>query len=287
MAPRKNQQQGGSNPGGITIPPVVFAPPEDEAMTPAEQAERNVEYQIEADRRNPVGVNPGHVATRRTGPGTRMADAVFDPFDPEGFAVEVTPGYMNGAGQAMWAGASIETIAWLQEQLVHAGLIGADDAYPKGVYDNGTDKAFDFILAYANAQGLTWEAALAQYQSGYQSALSAGKGPRGPKGPTFTPRLSNPDDLKKVFKQVTMQNLGGNFLDEAQVSQMVEAYNQIELGSQRQAFNAAVGGGGTTVEAPQADTFAEGELAKIDPTGVKAAKTAAYASRLEQMLAGG
>jgi hypothetical protein len=256
------------------------------AQRAAERRRKEVaDQRAEAEKNapDPIGMTRGTYASTQdqNRPGLRDISVA----DTEAGILYVAPGYYQGA-EMMFAGASEEAILDLQYRLVMAGLLPEDGGFYKGVWDPDTMGAFEYVLGHANRRGVTWEAALDEFIAG-GADLRASRRPKGPKGPTFTPRLTNPDDLKKVFRQVTYNTLGGQFVDEAQLDQMAQAYQQVELGAQRSQFNAQVGGGGTTVEQPAPDTFAETQLEQIDEDGAEATKFAGYVGVLESLIGGG
>jgi hypothetical protein len=165
-----------------------------------------------------------------------------------------------------------DRIAQLQEAMVAAGLLSGD--FNLGVWMDESANAFKKLLAHANRAGVGYEDALVQLSSSNTASLRGGGGGGGGSGRApFAARLSNPEDLREVFKQ-SAYNL--------QLDQMVSAYHQIETSSQAAAY-----GGGTAVEQPSADTFAEGQLEELDPEGVKAGRMAGFVGVLEGLLRGG
>ena len=170
-------------------------------------------------------------------------------------------------------------IADLQEAMVAAGLLSGD--YNAGVWMDESANAFKKLLAQANRMGTGYEDALVALASSNTKNLrgSGGGGGRAP----FQARLSNPDDLKEVFKQSAYNLLGGKgFVDEGQLDTMVKAYQEHEVRAQRAAY-----GGGTVVEQPSAQTFAKEQIEEIDPAGAEATRFAGYTSVLERLIGGG
>jgi len=180
--------------------------------------------------------------------------------------IVATPGYYEGDEYALISGmgASPETIAAIQARMAEARLMPKD--YRIGTWDADTTDAFKYVLAYANQTTTDWQTALDSLLQGSASLPPIA----GPKGPVFTARLTNSDDVKKAFKDVTYQLLGGQFVDPAQADAFVESFHAQELGAQRAAFNAATGGGGTVEEAPNIGTAAETQIEATDMAGVQA-----------------
>jgi hypothetical protein len=71
-------------------------------------------------------------------------------------------------------------------------------------------------------------------------------------------------------------------MDDAQMQQMVDAYQQVEYNTQRAMFDNAA----SVTEAPTAQTFAAEEAKKLNPTGVQAAKYADYGQVFEDLING-
>lgn len=229
---------------------------------------------------NPIGVQPGYTAPYT---GQRMS-----PEEQAGAALGDDPTYNGVAARYddtdldLFAGLSPEAVSGIQSSLMRAGLI---DKVPKGVWDPTTAGAMSKVLAFANQRGLLWQDALDLWaEAGAAAGLGGGSGAR---GPVFTPRLSNPDDLRKVFKQAAFNTLGGNFLDDAAYERMVAGYQDAELRAQRAEFDAAVGGGGTTVEAPTAQTFGEDQIKAENKPQSEAHGIMQYGRVLESLLGGG
>jgi hypothetical protein len=223
----------------------------------------------------PLGVPRGYRAPDR---GQRRESAEIqqlgqDIFPGEqSYAQGIAPRYTEG--DLDWiAGLSPERLTQLQYQLKNTGLI---KTFYKGYWTENEDQAMAAVFAYANRQGLLWEDALEDFAA---NAELVG-GPAGASGPSFTARLSNPDDLKKAFTQSLYDAQGGRFMDDTQMQQMIDAYQQIEYGAQRAAFDNA----GTVVDPPTAQTFAAEQAKTADPAGVEAAKYSDYASVFEDLI---
>jgi hypothetical protein len=73
-------------------------------------------------------------------------------------------------------------------------------------------------------------------------------------------RVSNPEDLKAVFKQVSQQTIGRNFTDD-EAMRAVQAYQQQEIAAQQAAY-----GGGTSTQVMGADVFAQQFAEQVAPT---------------------
>lgn len=95
--------------------------------------------------------------------------------------------------------------------------------------------------------------------------------------------MSNPDDLKEVFRQAAYNTLGGRgFVDDAQIDQFVKAYQEQEIKAQRAAYD-----GGQVTDPPSASTMAEESVEAADPEGAEASRFAGYVGVLENLIGGG
>ena len=207
---------------------------------------------------------------RREAPSAEFGDA-FPGFDP--YAKGIAPRYTE-ADLDWLNGLSPEYLAQIQWGLKNAGLI---KTFRAGEWTGDEEDAMARIFAYANRQGLLWEDALVEFANNPEIGAKAAGGGSG--RAAFTARLSNPDDLKKAFKQSLYDAQGGLFMDDAAVQRMVDAYQQIEYGAQRAAYDNA-----DVVEPPTAQTFAAEEAKKADAAGVEAAGFADYGQIFEELI---
>ena len=225
-------------------------------------------------KRNPIGVDASYVAPfkgQNLGPEAQ-AD-LAQGWDPA--STGIAPRY-DPSDLDLFAGLSPEATSQIQSSLLRAGLI---PQAALGLWDETSATAMSRVLAYANKRGLLWSDALDEYAAhGDAAGVNAG-----PKRAAFTPRLSNPDDLRKTFKQVAFNSTGGNFLDDGAYERMVASYQDAEMKAQRAQYDAAVSGG-TTVDAPNAQTFAETQLKETNAADVQANSFAQYGKVFESML---
>lgn len=224
----------------------------------------------------PLGVETGYVAPYR---GQRISS--YDQADAA-FGADYSGGVdarYDATDLDLFAGLSPESMWSIQQGLMRAGLI---DQAPKGIFDDITATAMSKVLSYANKRGLLWQDALDEYAAaGDAAGLGAGGGPRR----VFTPQLSNPDDLRRVFKQAAYDLTGGSFMDDSTYERMVSGYQGAELAAQRAQFDAAVSGAEVT-DAPSAQAFAQTDLKAADPSAVEAKRFADYGGVLESLLGG-
>lgn len=227
-----------------------------------------------AVRRNPIGVETGYQAPYR---GQRMPDKQLDL--AQGWQPESGIGARYDATDLdLFSNLAPESIAEIQAGLARAGLLPKKGTAYK-IWDGNTAGAMQKVLAYANQRGLVWQDALEEWAAAGDEAGLNDPGP----GRVFTPRLSNPDDLRATFKQVAYQRTGGNFLEDGAYDRMVAAYQDAEMKAQRGQFDAAVSGA-TVTDAPSAQTFATETLQTENTADVQANSVASYGKVLEGML---
>lgn len=136
-----------------------------------------------------------------------------------------------------------DQIADIQSQLRKSGLLG--DKYRVGVADDVTKTAWVKLLGEANNSNVDWKTALG----------TAAANPIG--GTALPPKVSNPDDIRKVINQVSSKVLGRN-PDETFVTNMIQQLQR----TQAQPDAGAQMSGGMRVAAPQAETMIETGLRK-------------------------
>lgn len=235
--------------------------------------------------RQPIGVpefvysydEDGKV-TQRTPWGVTLTD------DFDGSEHFIRPRYYEDDEWELFTGLSPETTAALQGRLVSAGLINGE--YCIGTWDEQTADAMRSVLTYANRRGIEWRQALDEYERSGEM-FKAMNPKKGGSGRVFVARLSNAEDVKKVFRQTAYNVLGGKgFVDGGQEEAFVNAFHTHELNAQRAAFNAA-GGGGTVEDAQDPKSFAEDQVEALDPAGAKAKRFSDYAEAFTRMLEGG
>lgn len=171
------------------------------------------------------------------------------------------------------------TVAQLQVMLNEAGLLG--DGFTPGAYDETTRKAYGDLLARANATGSTWESMLARMRDN-PLAAEAQQNDRAP----LVTRLSNPEDLKTVFRTAAKRALGyGNIPDE-DLDRMVAAYQGMESSSQQAQYGAQETGG--TITAPMdPEVFADQQAKQLDPTAYDSRKVVSKFQVMAEMFGGG
>jgi hypothetical protein len=175
-------------------------------------------------------------------------------FEPAGQTVANQPKYFSGDEDAINS-YSKETIAQLQYNLSKNGLMGRK--YTPGIVDNQTRSGFKELLGISNRQGTDWVNALGSVS---QAGVSTGT-----KLPAY--QLTNPEDLKAVFRKAAQDSLGRN-LQDGDINRLVETYQAQEAQYQKQVSTV----GGVVTQAPSAQAFAQSAITKDFGTEVNTRK---------------
>lgn len=175
-------------------------------------------------------------------------------FEPAGQTLTYQPKYFSGDEDAINS-YSKETIAELQYNLSKNGLMGRK--YTPGVVDNQTRSGFKELLGISNRQGTDWINAL--------SSVSQAGASTGTKLPAY--QLTNPEDLKAVFRKAAQDSLGRN-LQDGDINRLVETYQAQEAQYQKQVSTV----GGVVTQAPSAQAFAQSAINKDFGTEVNTRK---------------
>lgn len=184
-------------------------------------------------------------------------------------------GYME---KDVWAPANEppETVAQLQIMLVNAGLLDPEDFAP-GHYDGKTRSAYRELLTFANASGATWDETLSRLSQSPFPANTA-------KSKANLVQVSNPDDLRTIFRTAARQTLGYGNIDDADLDRMVAAYQGLER--QAQTAPDAAAGDVTVTAAPDPTVFADQQLRTIDPSAYDSRKVVAAADVMARLFRG-
>lgn len=173
----------------------------------------------------------------------------------------VNPTFFEGdeIAPASWGPARI---ADLQRALAAAGLIKLSDVQ-LGYWDQATQDAYKEVLIHANRAGIT--NVMAAFGD-----LMATRQQYGAPSQNLPVTVTNPDDLKKAFRQAMVDQVG-HVRDAGQIDRMVQAYQQTERDYQQQQYAAQQAGTGGTLTAPASPAaFAEAEAVRTDKPGVEA-----------------
>jgi hypothetical protein len=261
-------------------------------------------------RNKPLGVPRGYTATvaRRDTANWQYPYVLSRPLVP-GLAgqrdAEQGPRYFEGM-EYKPASAPVEEIIEKQRLMVIAGLLSPSEGFMLGVWDPTTVKAYRTLLEYANQAGLNADAALRRFAespgmvggsdgegggAGGQWGIDPETGEFVPIEETFVAppmevRTHNKDDLRRVFRAAVINMLGEGWT-EAQINELVDAYNWKEIGLQAEAYRDEVaqmelefqGKPRTSnvisqVDAPSPESFIEEEARESDPQGFAATQIA-------------
>lgn len=188
-------------------------------------------------------------------------------FEPGGQVVTENPKYFSG-DEDMLNKFSPEDIATIQQSLSFNGLLGRK--YTPGIVDNSTRSAFRELLGIANRQTTDWQTTLGTISQVKSQGSSIG-----------TYSVSNPDDLKAVFRKAAQDMLGRN-LGDGDINSLVETFQARE---KQQAVQSA--SGGKIIQAPSPQTFAQQQIAKDFGEEVDVRKMDNIFSAIDQALSGG
>lgn len=165
-------------------------------------------------------------------------------------------------------------IADLQRAMIAAGLIDASDIQ-LGVWDGASIQGYEKLLGYANMTGLTSAtAALAQWSSLHDKYGASAK--------PLTVQLSNPDELRQVFRAAVIGELGQGW-DSGKIDAMVASYQQTErdYAARAQQVNQA---GGEITAPPSPEAYAKAQAMAQDPTGVAAHDYLEFVNQFHQLV---
>jgi hypothetical protein len=189
-------------------------------------------------------------------PGRTWADTLTTQYQ--------LPRYFDGD---QWLPAQLppDQLANLQKKMVSAGLLKSGEAQ-LGIWDTNSMNAYTKLLAYANASGYDAQTALDRWDSSHTATGDQGT----PRQPLVT-KLSNPDDLKAVFRKAGIETLGIGFSSD-QIDQMVNSYQQQERETQQQQYamtgygsSTEPGPGGEITAPPSPDAYAVTQARQQDP----------------------
>lgn len=155
----------------------------------------------------------------------------------------------------------------LQIMLLQAGLLDPDDEISPGKYDDTTRSAYRKLLIRANAMGVDDGTALDDLRTNPLN-VNAGK-KRGAGAALPKQILTNPTDIKRVFRAAVEDTLGTSRVPDDKLNRFVSAYQEME----RQAQVAAQAKtGGVVVDAPDLSSFAMEQARELDPIKADARK---------------
>lgn len=228
----------------------------------------------------PIGVPVDYTATTTV--------EKFGP-RPGYMEAQVKPKYFDGDEllPSQW---SPDKILDLQRQLIAANLIPSGARVRLGVMDEITIDAYYKVLATANRYGSDWMMALDKLMGDTQEPGGGAAGqlmevdeqgnlvPIGAGKPLPT-RTTAPEDLRRVFRAVSIEQLGQG-LSPDEIDSMVNSYQALEIQRQREAY-AVEGTAKNVVSTPSPEAYAESYGLEQHPEEVK---TEAFLGGMEDFL---
>lgn len=200
------------------------------------------------------------------------------------------PTYLEGSELAIY-GMPAPQLAALQRQLERAGLLEPGDYNPGSLTGDAGDvtvSAFTHLLAYANRAGFqSYEAALRKLTSFPLPPNQLEDRARQARAESRLPSVSNPDDLRRVFRSAVINELGTGW-SERQIDDLVAAYQAREM--QYGAYNNPTpvpGVAETNVAPPNPETFAANAARAFDPGAATGQDFLGVANQFFQLLSGG
>lgn len=163
----------------------------------------------------------------QTGPRRPGSTDIPAPYQAQ---AQIGARYFEGQEWSEVGGLPPEQRAQIQQAMLDRGLYSS--AKPRialGAWDNDSATAFKQVLAYANAQGLTWDTALRNMPKMDAAEGGVKYGPQAPHAYTpFTATLTNPTDLKAVIKAGARSVLGRTLSDD-EVGAFIGNYQSAEM----------------------------------------------------------
>jgi hypothetical protein len=192
-----------------------------------------------------------------------------------------------------------DVIRELQRQLAYVGLFDQNASIIPGDWGEETASAFRRLLAYSNQHGMAYRTALTQLRSKVDAAGGPSAGGRmmidefgnlvpasdalAAQRPPLLTRTTDPRTVGIVAREVSM-NLLGQALSPDQVSAFTEAYNQMEVARQQEAYDKQLTGG-SVVDIPSTEAFMQGEIESKYPAEAAQYKGVQYLNDAMQLLA--
>lgn len=218
----------------------------------------------------PIGVAPDYTVNV---PNPSRTPGFTGPPSP-GDTLTIKPRYFPGAQNTEIVGLSPEDIGQLQVDLKALGLIPKKTPILYKVWDDASKNAFKEVLAWANARGVDWRAALDELK---QNAASGGTVAE---APTQTKEATNPLDVQALGRSTGQAYIGRGLTDSEQGS----------LTADFQAKEAPYLMSDSTTGAPSSEGWQEWAKTKVrefDPVNFDSHKLLAGVDVLSKMLGSG
>ena len=236
----------------------------------------------------PIAVSPDSTL-RESAAGFANAQSGARPFAGPSLGSQA-PTYFDG-DEWIPASYSANEIFQMQEALAKVGLLRGN--WSGGYWDTPTMSAYKELLGMANASGMTdadqllgrmlsqvndmGGTGLFTVDENGNVVLARSENQRAP----LVTRTTDPAALKSVFRRSVIELLGEGW-DENQLDQMVSAYNSLEVARQKQAYDMELTGG-SVVDIPSPEAFAETQVQEKDPEGQQAYESLGFARDFMQL----
>ena len=233
-----------------------------EGARPSYNTSQNSGFATEVYFEKALGVEGGRTVSKTTnapveGTYTGFRAGTITPYG----TLQRTPKYFERDVDLI-AKLGREQIAIVQAQMKRAGVISSN--YRAGIADDVTKAGFKTLLEQANNSGADWRSTLAVLEA--TPAGGTGKLP---------PKVSNPDDLKRIIQQSAQYVLGRD-LDDVAADQLVRTYQQMQVKQQTTGFTS----NGMRTDLPDAQTFAQKRIEKQAGPEAQAYKFAKFADSI-------
>jgi hypothetical protein len=231
------------------------------------------------DAPSPLGVPDDYFVTPQTTPQESTGMVAAGLGGILGLPIGAT--FFEGAEYSFVYGMRPAELAALQAQLTAVGLLDPD-TYSPGFAGGGNDPTLDAIrvvMSFANRAGYrTVTDALRAYEEGGFGAVGS-EGYQGAANARMAAPVSNPDDLKRVFRAAVIDTLGAGW-SEGDINAMVADYQAHE-----RSFNQrAAAGEAIDEQVASPETFAIEAAAAADPTAAQGQDFLEVANSLSGML---
>lgn len=183
-----------------------------------------------------------------------------------------------------------EKLKDFQERAFAAGLYGTRDRRRIRWGDPTDGDTFNLWVDRVEAAAGFYNDGAGRKVSPWDTLDLAGQGAEGlDDGPGRQPlsvELSNPEDVKRGLRAAAKEVVGSADVDDATLDRMVAAWHAEQRSAQQAAYNASESGG-TVIQGPDFETFAEQETRKVDPLKADARKTLSAFDFVAEMFQGG
>lgn len=186
-----------------------------------------------------------------------------------------------------YAADTLQPLRWSQERradlqrvLQSIGLYG-DQTIRLGMWTELDQSVFKELLGNANAEGLTWHELLVKWKREPPEDILAKINGEQPAKPTI--EVSSPADIAAVGRATTRAMIGRD--DPTFAQGLVPSYQAAEAAAQQAVVaDQDAGGGGTVVDAPNLQNFAEQRLEETNPVEVDSYATLSNFNEMLRML---